>query len=284
MWFLIIIVLIIMIVSMVRLFDKAEKINHTLTAVSGSMGVGKTFFCSTIAIKHYKKQLRKYPKAQLISSIPLRYRKGFKWYFSTPLQIEHILKIVKIPEGSVVFIDEFNTLANQYSWNQEFTQKYILNFVKYFRHDVNGYMIINDQTLEDIPKNVRSRCGILYNIQENYSRFFGLVQVFKCLPFLSTESGINTTIDLTDKDIKLPYFAVFRPFKRLYDHRCYSELYQPSMPATDVKYTALKAFKYNDYLEEYKEYKKYMKSQGLDCEQQLGTTLDTSYNKTVEKG
>jgi hypothetical protein len=243
----ILIILVIGILFYLLLSFRQKKVpNNTIVAFTGGLGSGKTLLAVRHAIQSYRRSIRQYyaeryipilnmfPKKykempQFYSNIPVRV--GWFWYgkrMARQLTYEHLTLQSRIEEYSTLLIDELGQFANQYEYDNPFVQQYIQEFVRFFRHYVDGRMFITDQSSSNIVVSIRRRINQIYNLS-NFTKiiFFYKVNVSE---IHITEDLLNIQDSLTP-DSEQPYFfgtmlptlirKLFRVLPR-YDSRCYS--------------------------------------------------------------
>ena len=231
--------------------QKPFKLN-TVVCITGAPGSGKTKTGTSLAIRSYRKQnllykLNKWtcgivalylPKAShkphIYSNIPICIgeKKG-KPVFCEVLKKEHLLMTERLPEYSVVFIDEIGSFASQWDYDNPYVQTNLQIFVRFFRHFIGterGGLIMTEQSSDFIAKVVRDRVGMIVNMTECKRpwKILPLLRSYYC-ELLSVE---GTSTIMTQDTRKLPYIAVFTPYrwmpqkKKVYESRCYKYLYQ----------------------------------------------------------
>lgn len=229
----------------------AEKYTHNcLICFTGGLGSGKTYLGSHLALKKYRSAVIKwrvksyigkfrgktYEKPLLISNIPILISEG---HYSVRLQKEHLLGLIRIPEHSVVFFDEAGKVLSQWEYGNPNIKKDVADFMRHFRHYIDGYFILTDQASSEFVCYIRRRVNVIYNL-DDFRRFW-LVFPFYIVDVnvlhVSEEQLTNTSetksneqgIIFTHKDKRmLPYFMGFLPYSRkskIYDSRCFSEMY-----------------------------------------------------------
>jgi hypothetical protein len=230
---------------------------NTIVAFTGGLGSGKTLLAVRHAIQSYRKNIRSYyferlipilnllpkkfkEKPQFYSNIPVRV--GWFWYGKTMarmLTYEHLTLQTRIEEYSTILIDELGQFANQYEYDNPFVQQYIQEFVRFFRHYVDGRMFITDQSSSNIVVSIRRRINQIYNLS-NFTRilFFYKVNVAE---IHITEDLLNIQDSLTPDNEQPYFFGVLLPsllrkllrIKPRYDSRCYSINYHSEYSKTN---------------------------------------------------
>lgn len=246
-------------------FIRAKRIPHdTVLAFTGGLGTGKTLIAVNSALRTYKKTLllwrlgfynkdikskflffkRKYfvPMPLLYSNIPIRIRRPFfisnkrivhKYFFSSVLTYEHIILDERIIEYSVILIDELGQIADQYKYDNPFVMQSIQNFIRFYRHFVDGRLFVTDQSSSNIVVAIRRRLNVIYNLHE-FRRFFIFFYIVKVSTIFIAEDMLSFADVKSDTDFD--YFIGFLPFKffkfldifRLFTYKKYeSRVYKP---------------------------------------------------------
>lgn len=222
--------------------------NNTILCITGTMGTGKTFVGSAMALKLYKRQnlkhkiYKRFPlfrfvcresvnPAHIYSNIPLRLKgKEDKIVWSEVLTDRHILCLDTLPENCVVFIDELGQFCSQWEFDNPYVMQNVQILVRFFRHFTNGKMIVTDQVSSNIVKPIRDRLGYVYQLN-NFSRCLKVLPFYtvECLPILCIDDG-STSIQANIRDISGDTFLFgYLPYKwmrkKRYESRCYRYLY-----------------------------------------------------------
>lgn len=218
----------------------------TILAFSGGLGAGKTYLSvinarvllfknrSKVRIYNMFHKKHRLPIPLLYSNIPVRISKH-EW--SSILTDDILLLQKRIPEKSVVLIDEIDSFANQFEYrNPNLCRSSDVDgsgafdeFIRFFRHYTKGgYLVCNTQCSENIVLTVRRRLNKVYNLMD--CRFFPnvwflprVVYAVKCRNVCVSEE-IKT---IEDQNLEDEYKTVigFVPFLKLYDTYCYSDRY-----------------------------------------------------------
>ena len=198
--------------------------------VTGGVKTGKSFVSVALAVKTYKKNVRRCKIANFfrrilrkpIRELPMLYSNIQLRYVKFNVLTKDILEWkVKIPKKSVVLIDEVSLLADSMLFKDKEINEKLQIFVKLFGHfTYGGTMIVNTQSLHDCHYAFK-RCisNYLYIASKRKFPFFSLLQVRELV-----HSEDNEIINNFDKDMELsarPLFLLNKYYK-YYDCFCYS--------------------------------------------------------------
>lgn len=224
----VIVILFIVIFGYFKLHGKNEKIkNETIIAFIGGLGSGKTLNGANRSIKLYKQNLEKWkqdkdgsPAPILVSNIPLRFKFKGKTYNSINLNKEIITLKQRLPNGSITFMDEIGTIANQFDWNKQEVKNELTEFIRLYRqYTKGGYIVITEQTLDSIVKPIRDRINaIVYCLKTN--TFLKLASTQYCV-LRFTQQIDSYTADSLDNLRQRNLFIL----KKHYDTFAYSTRY-----------------------------------------------------------
>lgn len=219
---------------------KSYKIKHdTILAFTGGLGSGKSFLSVNYAIRLYKKNLfavklknffrkEKKPLPILLSNIPVLIKKNI---YSYQLTERHLLLQERVPEKSVVFMDEIDSFASQYDFKEKNIVDIFDEFIRLFRHYTQGgYLVVNAQCSENIVLVVRRRLNQVVNLM-NFQKFLCFYRVR--VRNISISEEIKT-IEEEDTEDNMTYKIGLIPLNRHYDTYCYSKRYNsvPISPFT----------------------------------------------------
>lgn len=212
----------------------------------------------------YEKEQQELPR--FFSNIPvvIGKKKGKKIYCNV-IEKDMLLLIIKghnykdgqnkaeskgaphIPEHSIVLLDEFPQLINQFNWNQKVVQENVNEFITFFRHYINGQLIITAQSIDDIVCEVRRKLNTYYWLFDFHKIFHFFYKVRIC-QFQSSDIVSNVNMGFIEENCKWKYGTLFT---RKYDSRCYSERYpRETDDGKYKKYTKMKTNKiirFTDY-------------------------------------
>ena len=163
-----------------------------------------------------------YELPRLISNIPIRIKGGKHEIWSNVLEKDMLLLKKRIPEYSVVIIDEIPQLINQFNWNIEEVQNNVNEFATFFRHYIGGKLIMTSQSDSQVVKQIRDKMNTFYWLS-NFRKF--LFFFYKCdvCQFISSDVVGNVNTGFVEDNTKTIYGTLFT---KKYDSRCYSERYE----------------------------------------------------------
>lgn len=230
-------VLIIAVILIVIYFVVRKKVKHinmpNVYLISGGVKTGKSFTSVALAVKEYRSELfsyyirlpfaklfkRKLDKPMLYSNMNLRYVKFNR------LTLDILLRKVRIPDRSIVLIDEASLVADSYMFKSENFNKLLLDFVKLFGHySHGGKMIINTQSVADMHFAFKRSIGsYLWIVASKKHLFFTTLDVREMLYSGENEKGITNDVNLEDKNATKPLFF-FNWYYKYYDRYYLSSL------------------------------------------------------------
>ena len=205
--------------------------------VSGAVKTGKSYVSVALAVKTYKRNLRKfyitYPllrlklflakeeykqavyKPMLYSNIPLRYVKHNR--FTSDI----LLRKVRIPNKSVVLLDETSLIADSMLFKDKKINDELLLFFKLFGHySHGGTCICNSQTISDNHFSLKRAMGrYLYVYNRTKWPFFTILKGVERI-YSDDTTSINVTNGDIEDSVKLLWFL--NKYYKYYDCYCYS--------------------------------------------------------------
>lgn len=217
----------------------------TVLAFTGGLGAGKSFLSVLKARQLLKKMRRKVwlmnlfrkkkeklEKPMLYSSIPVRVSKK---EMAVELTSDHLLLQRKITRYSVVFVDEIGGFCSQFDYRAKNSEIWD-EFVRYFRHYVQGYLICNDQCSENIVLQVRRRLNTVYNLM-GFRKFLFVYWVR--VRNITVSEEIKTVEEQNTEDNMRLLIGILPLFKA-YDSHCYSVRYDPVPALPDKRHEDMK--------------------------------------------
>lgn len=198
--------------------------------VTGAVKSGKTLLSVHLAIKQYKKNLRSYYLKKiflspiglfdadklppvLYSNIPLAKTKY------NPLTMEIVRREVRIPDKSVVLIDESSLFADSMLFNDINVNNQLQLFTKLFAHYSHGGTLIFDtQSIKDNHFSIKRCLGsYLYIYQRIKLPFISILKVREMISIDDDAVQNNISEDL---ELTLRKVIIFNSTYRKYD--CYA--------------------------------------------------------------
>lgn len=177
-----------------------------------------------VSKKHVKywPLVEEHEKPRFITNIPVCLKKGKNPVWSTVLTKDMLLLHQRIPEYSVVLLDELPQLINQFNWNIEEVQHNVNEFATFFRHYIGGKLIMTAQADSEIVKQIRSKMNTYYHLS-NFRKFLWFFYKCDICQFVASEIVDNVSMGFYEDNTKTIYGTLF---KKLYDSRCYSPRYE----------------------------------------------------------
>lgn len=261
----------------------------TTLLMTGGLGTGKTLTCVKKALQIYKKtclsikwenfkirlfnKIRKrhnkkvdkrikacktkhinkwqiveeHEKPRLITNIPVRISKRKGW--ATVLTKEMLMLTERIPEYSVVLIDETPQMINQFNWNVPDVQNNVNELITFYRHYTGGKLILSAQADSEIVKQIRSKMNTYYHLT-NFRKLFHFFYKIDICQFIASEVVDNVSTAFYEDNVKTTYGCLF---SRHYDSRCFSIRYDKTKEKK-TKYKVWAKFKTNKIIRFNKNY------------------------------
>lgn len=226
--FLIALVLVVLGFILIKRHFKSLKIPNVYL-ITGAVKTGKSALSVKIAIRQYRSNLLKwyvrYPFLKLFrKKIPLKPM----LYSNIPLTVKHnlltidiIRRIVRIPNKSIVLIDEASLLADSMLFKDKKINDEILLFVKLFGHySHGGTLIFNSHTCSDLHYAIKRGVGRYLYIYTSIK--YPFVTVCHCREMVYSDD--TSQVNFTGEDIELSMRKIFyfNFIYKYYDCYCYS--------------------------------------------------------------
>lgn len=254
----ILIILVILFIILKPYFIKYD----TICAYTGGLGSGKSFLSSLTAVRQLRKNrfktmlynlkmhIQRKPKLEkpmLYSSIPIRISKN---EMSKVLTADMLTLQESIVKGSVVYIDEVDVFANQFSFanhnviecsskkelkdiregKNDYDSGLFDEFMRLYRHlwssaACESKMIVNTQATSNITTIIRRRMNTVFVLSHFRIHKIPILSLFikfytvECRNITITDEITNTSEKNTEDNMKIIYGIV--PRKKLYDTHCY---------------------------------------------------------------
>lgn len=216
---------------------------NTIMVYTGSLGSGKTYNAVADSLKEYKKQLNKWRwkcrKTRLFNVFRFLTKKKKKalprapWYvsnigvklpgkrYSKKLTKNMLEEVEKIPEHSVMLIDEMSLLMDQWSYNNDDVNK-TKRFFTLFRHFVDGRIYVTAQNITEVIKHVRTKTNTLVWMKETKWLLFHKLSITKYREYRL--NGDSESEEVMEEE---PILRKLRlNLKPKYDPRAYRKLYR----------------------------------------------------------
>lgn len=223
-------------------FIKPAKVNFDSTiCFTGGLGSGKTLNSVKHAKKYYRRVHLSWRFRNWVNGIKnkfkdedeqIPYEEEPLFYSNIPVKIgrnrwcnrltrEHMIFKVRIPEKSVVFIDELPKFCSQHEWDSYDVQTVLDEWFTFFRHYIDGLFVCNAQSLDEVVAPIRRKLNAYYYCCDFTSILFVFyrVQIMRCRV---GDVNVSLTSDYWDQNAKAHYGLLF---PRSYDSRCYRHRY-----------------------------------------------------------
>lgn len=212
--------------------------------ISGAVKTGKTLLSVHLAKKEYRKNIREYylrtffmrlfmakndlpKKPMLYTNIPLG---RIKYNLLT---MDIILQKVRIPDKSVVLIDEASLLADSTMIKDKYINNRLMRFVKLFAHYTHGgKLIIDTQSIADLHFSFKRCMNSYLYIYERVK--FPLITIMKVREMLYSTDGSLVNNSSEDIELSMRKVIIFNRTYKDYDCYCYSSF--TDMLPYQVKY------------------------------------------------
>lgn len=128
----------------------------------------------------------------------------------------------RIPEHSVILLDELPQFINQFQW--ENAQGVLNEFITFFRHYVDGLFVANAQSLDEVECHIRRKLSSYYYCFD-FQPFFGLFYRVHILRCRVGDQSVSLTNEYIDENSKWHYgFLLFKPYDSRYLRHRYDKL------------------------------------------------------------
>lgn len=238
-----------------RKFFKPTPITHDSTVLfTGGLGSGKSLNSVKVSIKAYKSAVFHWKldnlkvkawnwffpnkkkgfaeKPMFKSNLPVKLGKD---KYSSILTRDDLTLKTRIPVGSVVLIDELPQFINQFQW--ESAQGVLNEFITFFRHYVNGLLVCNAQSLDEVECHIRRKLSAYYYCFD-FQPFFWIFYRCHILKCRVGDAAVSLTNEYVDDNAKWHYgFLVFAPYRSRYLMHRYDKVKKVNEAAFDDFYT-----------------------------------------------
>lgn len=272
-WVLLVIGLCVLAIWLYAKFFKIPKLKN-IVFVDGSLGSGKTLYSVYLAVRLYKRNLRRYRVAKFLvgafSFIPAVKSKFDKMekpqlYSNILLRNVEFHKITKdllyrrnfrFAYRSVVLIDEFSLVADQFCYKDRELSERLSNFMKLFRHETKGTLVLNSQAVSDLHYSVKYVLSdYLYLHHMRKFPFFVAIAMQEMLYSADKDGSAVMNVRATDIEDTNKFVLVPKKYFKYYDSYCYS-IFTDSLPVYYNPQLLTKSDSLKDFrLISFKEYK-----------------------------
>ena len=234
-------------------FFKLYKIKN-IVFIDGALGTGKSFLSVSLAIRLYKRALRKHKiKVALIKAVSAlfpTFREKLDGceppYLYSNIRLRNI-EFVKLTKdlimrknfrfnyGSVLLIDEFSLMADQMLWKDREASERLSNFFKLWRHETKGgYIVINSQSTSDLHYSLKYVLSdYLYIHHKRNLPFVAALSVQEMVYCADKDGQHITNARTSDLEDTCKTMLVFKKYHKYYDSYCYS-IFTDCLPAYHV--------------------------------------------------
>lgn len=224
-------------------FIKIPKIKN-IVFIDGTLGSGKTYYSVSLAIRLHKKALRRYRLTLLLKPLIILAKrikdKEYNWvepekpllYSNIPLcnypfvkiNKDLILREKRFAYRSVLLLDEFSLMADQYTYKDRGISERLSLFFKLFRHETRGgYIVINSQSTSDLHYSIKYVLSdYLYIHHRTKVPFFSILQMQE-MAYCGDKDG-SQIVNVRNEDIERSNRAVivWNKYYKYFDTYCYS--------------------------------------------------------------
>lgn len=201
--------------------------------VSGAVKSGKSFLSVHYALKVYKRNLRNYYITKFFCKLLHKDFNKLKPMFYSNMKLAKVdfnllsmnilLRKVRIPDKSVVLLDEASLIADSMMYGDKDINNALTLFVKLFAHySHGGTLVINTQQISDLHFSFK-RCinNYLYISKKLRLPFFSVLWVREM--FYASDNNVNNTTT-SDMDDGLKKILVLNRVFKKYDQYYLSSL------------------------------------------------------------
>lgn len=247
-------------------FFKLYKVKN-IVFIDGSLGTGKSFYSVALAVRLYKRELRRWKVRNVLCKLlhrELPERPAL--YSNIRLRNIEFTKITKdmlfrqnyrFPYKSILLLDEFSLVADQFCYKDREMSERLSNFFKLFRHETKGgYCVINSQTTSDLHYSVKYVLSDYLYIHHNTRLPFVRALKVQEMAYCADKDGQSVT-NVRNEDIEetCKTILVFSKYFKYYDSYCYS-IFTDGLPIYEIgEFNEKKAYIKDANLVSFKEYK-----------------------------
>lgn len=176
-------------------------------------------------IKYWRHQKYR-TKPMLYSNIPIHFKSRLlsrKREWAKIITPSHIFLLKKARLYSVIVIDEFPQFINQFEWDEELIQDNANEFITFFRHYIQGFLVCTAQSESDIVVQFRRKLNQAIWCFDFKKHLFGLFYTVNMCDVMLSENMSTMTQPQIEENTKIKY-GLFPP-RKTYDTHCYSPRY-----------------------------------------------------------
>jgi len=247
-----VIVLVILAVVALLLLLRILKIPKfgNMVLVTGGVKTGKTTMTIWLAVRQYRRQLRKYRIGNyiiypLFHRLPFGVCKRLKkrekplFYANVPVNVKGYVPITfellertkRFRYGSVIYLCETSLVCDSQCIKEPLLNERMLLFCKLIAHETKGgYLFLDTQSISDNHYAVKRTLSTYFYIHHTRKIPFFCLSWVRELKFSEDSSAVNTFDDDVEKTLQL--VIIPKKIWKLFDCYCYSVL-TDDLPVVD---------------------------------------------------
>lgn len=223
-------------------FIKPASVNYDSTiCFCGGLGSGKTLNSVKFAKRYFRRVHLRWRLSCWWRSLKNKFRDEDEqlafdeepcFYSNIPVKLgrkrfcyrltrEHMIFKWRLPEKSVVFIDELPKFCSQHEWDSYDVQTVLDEWFTFFRHYVDGLFVCNAQSLDEVVAPIRRKLNAYYYCAD-FSPVLGIFYRVSIMRCRVGDVNVSLTSAYWDENAKKHYGCLF---PRSYDSRCYRHRY-----------------------------------------------------------
>lgn len=217
----------------VLILSKTKRLKlNCVTMVNGGVKTGKTTLVVSLALKQYKKNLRKYKVRKFFNYFRFKRRKLEKplLYSNIPLTVEYcpltndlIRRQTRFRYGSVVILSESSLVADSQAIRSPILNEEMMLFIKLFGHETKGgAMFIDTQAINDNHYAIK-RCLDKYLYIHSLIKWVPFLLIYKIREMTYSEDN-QSSVNVFNEDIEssMKLLIKFKTVWKKFDSYCYS--------------------------------------------------------------
>lgn len=222
-------------------FFKVYKVKN-IVFIDGALGTGKSYYSVALAVRLYKRNYRRY----CILSWIQKCLSWWKWLnakigtLEEPILYSNIrlrnIRFTKVTKDllfrqnyrfaykSVLLIDEFSLMADQFCYKDREMSERLSNFFKLWRHETKGgYIIVNSQTTSDLHYSLKYVLSdYLYIHHRTKWPFVTALSVQEMCYVADKDGGNVVNARYSDVEETCKLILSLNKYYKYYDSYCYS--------------------------------------------------------------